>query len=182
MPWGVPLRELTTTTKLLFSATLMTIGMGYVFAITNVGLAVGLTPVEVVEHYWGNEATRHSLTEATTLTDEDSVFAEPVIAIPSFERLVAEGHFHTFGFAMIFFICGFIVSFAEINEILKRYLIILPFVGSVFDVWSTFFTRFLSHQFSWMLMFSGALMGTSFLVIFAVCMKQMWFSDPKQSA
>ncbi len=191
--WGTRLNELSLTIRILFTATLMTMGTAYLFAVTNVALSVGLTPAKVIEHYWGTPATRASMEadkgEAVAAEEEEMSFDDlemdeaasgPVVAIPSFSSLVAEGHFHLFGYSMIFFICGFIVSFAEANPIFKRVLVLAPFVGSVFDVWSIFLTRFIGPWFSWMVMMSGALMASSFLIIFVISIKQMWFTkSPK---
>lgn len=192
--WAIRLHELSLTIKILFTATLMTMGMAYVFAVTNVGLAIGLTPIALIEHYWGDPATRAAMEsgdeQATESSEEefsfedleaDAAVSQPVRSIPSFPSLVAEGHFHLFGYAMIFFICGFIISFAEMPAFWKRVLVLAPFVGSVFDIWSIFLTRFVGPSFSWMLIMSGSLMGISFLVIFVIAMKQMWLGVGRHS-
>jgi hypothetical protein len=178
------------TIKLLFTAVLLTLGMGYLFAVTNIALSVGVSQLEIVDHYWGDPVVREALdaqkddsAEAASGDmemsfddlDADVLASAPTLAIPTFDSLVAEGHFHMFGFTMIFFMCGLIISFADMAVGLKRTLILAPFIGSVFDIWSTLLTRFVGPGFSWMMMISGSLMAISFLTIFIVAMWQMWF-------
>lgn len=181
------LDRLPTTIRLLFTATLMTMGMGYLFALANLGLAIGFTPVKIVEHYWGNEATQAEMrgeNQATEDVEEEMSFddfaaeedeAEPILAIPSFSSLVAEVHFHLLSYAMLFFICGLILSFARLEPLYKNTLILAPFAASVLDIWSIFFTRFIGPGFAWMLMIAGTIMATSFALVFAVSIYQMWF-------
>lgn len=181
------LEQLPTTIRLLFTATLMTMGMGYLFALANLGLSIGFTPVKIVEHYWGNEATQAEMSgkpqaagsveeEEMSFDDFEAEETEPIVAIPSFSSLVTEGHFHLLSYAMLFFICGFIVSFARIESLHKNVLILAPFVASVFDIWSIFLTRFIGPSFAWMLMISGSIMATSFALVFTISVYQMWFS------
>lgn len=189
--WDTGLRRLPVTVRLLFTATLMTMGMGYLFALANLALAIGFTPVKIVEHYWGNEATQQAMAAEGQVEDveEEMSFddfeteqeeSEPIVAIPSFESLVAEGHFHLLSYAMIFFICGFIVSMAELPQGLKNTLILAPFVGSVFDIWSILLTRFFGYPFAWMLMISGATMALSFAAVFGISIYQMWFFESSE--
>ena len=191
---GIDLSDLPVTVKLLFSATLLTMGVGYLFALTNVGLAIGFTPVKIIEHYWGNPATREALdseADPASVVEEEFSFdqfeeeqeaAGPIVAIPSFESLVAEGHFHLLSYAMIFFICGFIVSFADMTAGWKNAIILAPFAASVLDIWSTLLTRFVGPSFAWMLMVSGFVMAISFAAVFGISMHQMWFSKNRGDA
>jgi len=177
--------------KLLFTAVLCTLGTGYLFAMMNLALSVGLTPAKVIEHYWGNETTQQDLRAKATVADapaeaskveelsfdslEAETAAEPILAVPSFPSLVAEGHFHLFGYTFIFFLCAFIICFAELAPWLRNTLILAPFIASVFDIWSILLTRFVGPMFSWVLMLSGSAMGLSFIAVFFISMHQMWF-------
>jgi len=178
--------------KLLFSAVLLTLACGYVFALTNLALQVGLTPARVVEHYWGNEATQQQLrAEAAQANgqaappparaEEEMSFdaldkpSEPIMPVPSFKSLAAEGHFHLFGYTFLFFLCAFIISFAELKAWLMNTLILAPFVASVFDIWSILLTRFFGPIFAWVLMAAGSTMGLSFGAVFVIALYQMWW-------
>lgn len=193
----IRLRTLPMNFKLLFSAVLLTLACGYVFALTNLALSVGLTQAKVVEHYWGNETTQKKLQEekqaeklqaaggaaavAPAPAEEELSFddlekdSEPIMPVPSFKSLAAEGHFHLFGYTFLFFLCALILSFAELKPWLMNTLILAPFVASVFDIWSILLTRFFGPVFAWMLMAAGSTMGLSFGAIFVISLYQMWF-------
>lgn len=189
--FNITLRELPMTWKLLFSAVLLTLATGYLFALTNLALAVGLSPAKVVEHYWGNATTQQQLKaekeaaaappaaekkeEEMSFDDlEKSAPTEPIVAVPSFPSLVAEGHFHLFGYTFLFFLCGFMISFAELKPGIKNSLILAPFVASVADIWSILLTRFMGPMFAWMLMLAGTVMGMSFGAVFCIVLYQLW--------
>lgn len=202
--FSVRLRELPLNVKLLFSAVLLTLACGYLFALTNLALQVGLTPAKAVEHYWGNEATQAQLkaeqakaaqpaaaegAEAAkpANSEEELSFdslekeSEPILPVPSFKSLAAEGHFHMFGYTFLFFLCAFIISFAELRSWIMNTLILAPFVASVFDIWSILLTRFFGPMFVWLLMASGSIMGLSFGLVFVIALYQMWFMKAPKS-
>lgn len=183
--------------KLLFTAVLMTLGTGYIFALANVALKVGFSSEEVALRYYGNEASREVLREieegavatedgAAGVVEGESfsfddfeeavpVQQEPIVSIPSFEALVSEGHFHLFGYTTIFFLCGLIMVFADVPGVLRNTLIIAPFAASVLDIWSILLTRFVGPGFAWLLMISGMVMAMSFLMVFVIGIYQLWF-------
>ncbi len=195
------LREFTIPAKVLVTCVLLTLGTGYLFALTNVALQVGFKSEEVTLHYYGNEATRRALEEMKAMAEADTdpgvveedamsfdeldesdpVVAETIVPVPSFDALVAEGHFHLFGYTSIFFLCGLILLFAEIKPGLKSLLIAAPFVASVLDIWSMLLTRFVGAGFAWMLMISGAVMASSFLLVFVIGIYQTWFMKPNKA-
>lgn len=180
--------------KLLFTAALLTLGTGYIFALSNVALKVGFTPEEATLKYYGNETSRAALEEMTndTVSEEDAgvseaeelsfddmeeseTQSEPLVPVPTFESLVTEGHFHLFGYVSIFFICGLIIVFAAIPRWLKGTLVLAPFLASVLDIWSMLLTRFVSPNFAYLLIISGMIMALSFLMVFVISIYQLWF-------
>ena len=189
------LSNLPSPARLLLTAMLLTLGTGYLFAITNVVLKVGILPDEVVVHYYGNEASRQALQdieasnqigeeggvveeEAFSFDDLEEVTGlsdEPIVPVPTLETLISEGHFHLFGYTSIFFLCGLVVLLATLKPWFKGTLIIAPFVASVFDIWSMLLTRFVGPSFSWMMIISGTVMAVSFIVVFLIGIYQMWF-------
>ena len=195
--FSLRLANMPMSVKLLFTAVLMTLGTGYIFALANVALKVGFSSEEVVLRYYGNEASRQVLRdieesaeptaaggagivegESFSFDDFDDalpVEEEPIVSIPSLEALVSEGHFHLFGYTTIFFLCGLIMVFAEAPAALKYTLIIAPFVASVLDIWSMLLTRFVGPGFAWLLMVSGMVMALSFLMVFVIGVYQLWF-------
>lgn len=199
---SIRLALLPQSAKLLLTAALLTLGTGYLFAITNIAIKIGFSQEEVSLRYYGNEASRQALeeleaaeapaeeagvSEGETLSFDDfeqqeSASSEPIVSIPSFEALVSEGHFHLFGYTTIFFVCGIIMVFAEVRSWLKNTLIIAPFAASVLDIWSMLLTRFIGPGFAWLLIISGMVMSLSFLFVFVIGMYQLWFlHDNKES-
>ena len=188
------LSKMPLSVKLLFTAALLSLGTGYLFAMSNVALKVGFTPEEATLKYYGNEASRAALEEMTDTEvsayeagvsgEEEMSFddfeaaeaeSEPLVPVPTFEALVTEGHFHLFGYVSIFFICGIIIVFADIAKWLKGTLVLAPFIASVFDIWSMLLTRFVSPNFAYLLIFSGMIMAMSFLLVFVISIYQLWF-------
>ncbi len=92
--------------------------------------------------------------------------------------LVRVSHIHLFGLTFIFFIVGFMFSHAYVRPVwFKCAIIALPFCAIVMDVSSWYFTK-LFHPFAWVVIIAGAVMGSSFAVMWIVTMYQLWFSPP----
>ncbi|MFQ5572002.1 MAG: hypothetical protein ACE5G0_20180 [Rhodothermales bacterium] len=197
------LADMPVSARLLLTAVLFTLGTGYLFALTNMTLKVGFTKEDVALHYYGNEASREALRELEQeevpaesggevvegeefsfddLEQDADISSEPIVPVPTLEALVAEGHFHLFGYTSIFFLCGLVVLFADLRLWLKNTLIVAPFAASVLDIWSMLLTRFVGAGFSWMLMISGFVMALSFLCVFSVGIYQMWFQKQPVAA
>jgi len=197
---NIRLSNMPLSVKLLFTAALMSLGTGYLFALSNVALKVGFTPEEATLKYYGNESSRAALEEMTDTEvsadeagvsdaeefsfddfEEAEADSEPLVPVPTFEALVTEGHFHLFGYVSIFFICGLIIVFANIPRWLKGSLVLAPFIASVFDIWSMLLTRFVGPGFAYLLIFSGMIMALSFLLVFVISIYQLWFIPQPQS-
>ena len=196
--YRIRLSTLPISAKILVTCVLLTLGTGYIFALTNVALQIGFKSEEVTLHYYGNEATRIALEEMQALKESDAepgvveedamsfdeleegdpIVAETIVPVPSFDKLVGEGHFHLFGYTSIFFLCGLIILIAELKPMYKRVLIAAPFLASVLDIWSMLLTRFVGAGFAWMLMISGAVMALSFLLVIVIGMYQTWILKP----
>lgn len=180
--------------KLLFTAVLLSLGTGYLFAIGNISLKVGFSPEDAALKYYGNETSRAALEEMTNTEvssedagvsdaeefsfddlEEQEADSEPLVPVPTFEALVTEGHFHLFGYTSIFFICGLIIVFAAIPRWFKGTLILAPFIASVLDIWSMLLTRFVGPGFAYLLIVSGMIMAVSFLLVFVISIYQLWF-------
>jgi len=198
---SIRLAFLPKSAKLLLTAALMTLGTGYLFAISNIALKIGFTQEEVSLRYYGNEASRQALEELQSdnapadetgvvegesfsfddMEQDAAVSSEPIVPVPTFEALVSEGHFHLFGYTTIFFVCGLVMVFADLRAWLKNTLIIAPFVASVLDIWSMLLTRFIGPGFAWLLIISGMVMSLSFLFVFVIGIYQLWFlNDTKE--
>lgn len=90
--------------------------------------------------------------------------------------LIRVSHIHLFGLTFIFFIVGFVFSHAYMrSEWLKGIIIITPFFSILADIASWYITK-LNHEFAWVVIGSGSLMGSCFAIMFFVSMWQMWIS------
>jgi hypothetical protein len=92
----------------------------------------------------------------------------------SLATLVRVSHIHLFGLTFIFFIVSSIYVHAYVRPLwVKCVIIILPFLTILMDIGSWYLTKFLPGL-AWMVIISGALMGTSFLIQWITSMYQMW--------
>ena len=182
--------------RLVATFFMLTAGTGYLFAISNVALSVGTSYSEEVRHYYGNPATRAALepappAEAPGMIEEEALDLdaflaeepapeEEILAIPSLKSLVAEGHFHLFGHATLFFGTGVLVLMTGISDRLKSAIVIAPFAGSVLDVWGLLLTRLYHPGFAWLTILSGAAMAISFSAAFFAVMREVWFTPAEE--
>ncbi len=88
--------------------------------------------------------------------------------------LVRVSHIHLFGLTFIFFIVGSIFCHAYLKrEWVKITLIAVPFVSIFLDISAWYITK-IYEPFAWVVIISGAAMGTCFAVMFFISMYQMW--------
>lgn len=95
--------------------------------------------------------------------------------IPS---LIRVSHIHLFGIAFILFFIGKIFLLCDINVILKRIMVMIPFVAMILDVVSWFITKAIP-SFGYVVVASGALMGVSMGMQIVISIYQMWFYSKK---
>jgi hypothetical protein len=89
--------------------------------------------------------------------------------------LVRVSHIHLFGLTFIFFIVSSIFCHSYIRPLwLKCVVILVPFFAIICDIMSWYLTK-LYAPFAWVVMISGALMGTAFAFQWVVSIYQMWF-------
>ncbi len=89
--------------------------------------------------------------------------------------LVRVSHIHLFGLTFIFFIVGSIFCHAYLKrEWIKISLIAIPFVSIFLDISAWYITK-IFEPFAWVVLISGAAMGSCFAVMFFISMYQMWF-------
>ena len=88
--------------------------------------------------------------------------------------LIRVSHIHLFSITFIFFIVGFIYSHAVVRPTwFKCVVIAIPFLTLITDVASWYLTKIWSG-FAWVVIGSGALMGTAFTIMWFTSMYQMW--------
>lgn len=88
--------------------------------------------------------------------------------------LVRVSHIHLFGLTFIFFIVGSIFCHAYLKrEWVKITLIAIPFVAIFLDISAWYITK-IYEPFAWVVIISGAAMGSCFALMFFISMYQMW--------
>lgn len=89
--------------------------------------------------------------------------------------LVRVSHIHLFAITFIFFIVGYIFTHAYVRPVwLKCIVIAVPFASLILDVASWYLTK-IWPPFAWVVIGSGAFMGTSFGFMWLVSLYQLWF-------
>ncbi|MCK5527369.1 MAG: hypothetical protein KAJ05_09480 [Candidatus Latescibacteria bacterium] len=143
-----------TSTKLLVTVFLLTMGLGYLMAMVNVGVQAGFTYQSVSEHMIGNE--------------------EEMIYPKEFASLVGTSHTHLFGHPPMFLLLGAIFLLTSVSEKFKKILLPIPFIAVVLDMGSLWLTRYVAPGFAYLTIFSGMVMGLSFFVLFVIPLYEMW--------
>ena len=88
--------------------------------------------------------------------------------------LVRVSHIHLFSITFIFFIVGYIFTHAYVRPTwFKCVVIATPFLSLISDVGSWYLTK-LWEGFAWVVIISGAFMGTAFTIMWFTSMYQMW--------
>jgi len=92
----------------------------------------------------------------------------------SVPTLVRVSHIHLFGLTFIFLSIGLVFRHAYFRrEWLQGAIVITPFICIIADIASWYLTK-LNVEFAWIVIGSGALMGTSFSIMFFVSIWQLW--------
>jgi hypothetical protein len=88
--------------------------------------------------------------------------------------LIRVSHIHLFGIAFILYFIGKIFLLCDMNVIVKRIAVVIPFAAMLLDVMSWFITKSFP-AFAYVVVASGALMGLSMGMQIVVSIYQMWF-------
>jgi hypothetical protein len=96
----------------------------------------------------------------------------------SIQSLVRVSHIHLFGIAFILFFVGRIFILCEMPPMVKRVMVVVPFIAILLDILSWYATKILPG-FSYIVVVSGGLMGLSLAGQILISIYQMWFYKPK---
>ena len=140
--------------KVFLSLFLICIGCGYLMAVTNVLLNVGMSYNAIVDHYRGNEAN--------------------LVPVPEFKELVIHAHTHILAMTGMFFTLGFVLMLTSAHVLLKAIVPAVSFLAILMDISSMFLTRFVAPQFAITILLAGMLIGTCALIEIAVPLYEMW--------
>jgi hypothetical protein len=94
--------------------------------------------------------------------------------------LIRVSHIHLFGIAFILFFIGKLFILCDMNVVLKRIVVAIPFAAMLLDVLSWFITKTIP-EFAYVVVASGALMGLSMGMQILVSIYQMWFFSRRRT-
>jgi hypothetical protein len=171
------LRNAPVPAKVLCVGYLFSLSVGYLYALMNVVLVVGLAPDQIALHYYGstekiNKTAVSKKEEEFSLEDQEP--APPAVVQPGIKKFVAEGHFHLFGMTSFFFGLTLLALFTGVSLKLKSILVGAPYAVIVIDNLSFITTRLLGPSFSYLTAVAGTLMALSFTSLFIVILFEVF--------
>ncbi|MDQ6964133.1 MAG: hypothetical protein Q9M13_04340 [Mariprofundales bacterium] len=95
--------------------------------------------------------------------------------------LVRVSHIHLFGIAFILFFVGRIFILCEIPVLLKRTVMVVPFIFLLMDISSWYITKIIP-EFAYVVVAAGGLLGISLGFQILMSLWQMWLYRPKPAA
>lgn len=116
-------------------------------------------------------AVNPSLPNLTTYLGAQEVARSDSASLPI---LIRVSHIHLFGIAFILYLIGRIFILSDINAILKRIIVVIPFFALFVDVASWYVTRYFP-SFAYVVVCAGALMGVSMGAQILISLYYMWF-------
>lgn len=155
------LKDLPKEVKHLISVFLIVLSIGYFTGITFVEDTTDQSPTGIEQNYLGNE------------NDESAVEMK---FKKSKQEILNIVHTHILSISVIFFLTGLMVSKASVNSLLRRILMIEPFVsifltfGGIYLLWSGILWM------KYVIMVSGIAMTLAFIGALIVIFQSLYFS------
>ena len=164
------LYELNSSLKTLLTCFLIVLSIGVALGILYIYLTTSMTIEGTETRYAGD------IVEKDYDPDIDVLENYP----KSFTELVSHAHKHVVQFTFIFFLTALIF---ERNSIvsgkLKRFLMIEGFGSIILTFGGFFLIRFLSRDFSYLVIFSSTFMYLTFYTMVIFCLYELFFKKPK---
>lgn len=150
------LRQLPRDAKILVTAFLATLTLGYASGLAYVFLTTEMRPSGMAGHYAGSDDER------------EMKFAKSPL------ELVQTTHNHVLSLSMLFaIVCGLLLA-VEISPRLRHALIIESFAAIVTSFGSLWLVRYASPRFAWLLLASGIAMAATFFASVALILRETW--------
>ena len=161
------LKSLDKNIKKIIIYYLITLGVGFSLGVLYVYLNSEFSYPGMIEQYLGNE-------EQEEMRWDDPTYEYKTAK--TLKDLVSHTHEHITMFSLIFVSLGFIFSFnSTIKGFWKSFLILEPFVSIILTFGGFFIIRYMSAQFSYIIMISSALMYICFYVMLFTCLYELFF-------
>lgn len=149
--WSYPLRVMT-------ACFLVVLSVGFFTGIRFVGETDSTTPEGLIEHYNGNEQ------------DEDVMVMK---FKKSAQEMLTIVHTHILSMSMLFFLTGFLLAQTPINQRLKLFLIVEPFVSILLTFGGLYLIWFGLEWFRYIVIFSGIAMTLAYSAAVFIILKYL---------
>ncbi len=149
--WSYPLRVMT-------ACFLVVLSVGFFTGIRFVGETDSTTPEGLIEHYNGNEQ------------DEDVMVMK---FKKSAQEMLTIVHTHILSMSMLFFLTGFLLAQTPINQQLKLFLIVEPFVSILLTFGGLYLIWFGLEWFRYIVIFSGIAMTLAYSAAVFIILKYL---------
>ena len=165
------LYELNSSLKTLLICFLVVLSIGVALGILYIYLTTSMTIEGTEIRYAGDIVADEYDPEIDVLENYPKSFTE----------LVSHAHKHVVQFTFIFFLTALIF---ERNSIvsgkLKRFLMIEGFISIILTFGGFFLIRFLSRDFSYLVIFSSSLMYLTFFLMVSFCLYELFFKKSQK--
>ena len=149
--------------KLLVTAFILILSLGFYTGLLFVGETSSANPNGIEEQYLGNE------------TDEDA----PIMKFKKSEQeMLTLVHGHILSMSIIFFLVGLILCTTRLNKQVKLFLMIEPFISVVLTFGGIYFLWKGVFWMKYIVMFSGTLMALSYTASIIIILYQLLFKKP----
>lgn len=181
------------------------LGSGYLAAVSNTALSVGMTPQAIADHY-----SDKTFTAAEKVMLEKQGFIEEEFSLDDeFEgtngmsmmdhdmsggshakqgddtlppQILAQvSHVHLLVFSLLFIVLASLLCLTQLSGNIKSTVVVLLFSGLWGDIISLNLVRFVSANYSWLTVAMGTLVGLSFAFIIFRVLWELWFINAKSN-
>ncbi len=198
--------QMTVSWKLLITGFIIILSSGYLAAVFNAALSVGMNPQAIADHYADKTL---SSTEAAAIAEQGFVEEEfsfdeedEMIDMEGMDHsqmdmstmnhdsaasgddtlppqiLAQVSHVHLLSFALLLLAMGGLVCLTQLAESIKALVVSLLFLGLWGDIISLNLVRFVSGSFSYMTVAMGTTIGLCFAFISFRVLWELWLMKP----
>ena len=147
--------------KFLIIAFVCTLSIGFYSGISFVKSTTNANPTGIEQRYLGNE-------------EDES--ATKMMFKKSEGEIMTTVHSHILSLSVVFFLIAIILSTTEINQKLKLFLMVEPFISLVLTFGGIYFLWKEIHWMKYIIMISGFLMTMSYTISIFIIFKQVLVS------
>jgi hypothetical protein len=151
------LRDADITLKLFITAFLVVLTIGYAIGLFFVEHQTSFTPRGVQEQFLGNDESAQEIRYAKS-ANEMFVFM----------------HNHILSMSLVFLALNTLFYFSSTPPKLKVVLMVEPFAAILTTFGGIALVRYLSEGWSWLVILSGVLLFTSYVVIVGMILNDLW--------